>query len=127
MKKIIISNSIHLLLLVFLSSCATIFSGTSDRITITTDPPNADLYIDGVLMGKSNQTIVLKRKFVNERIVNLRLEGYDDQNFVIEQEVTSAYFLNIFIGGIPMFVDIGTGAALKPKQTDFNRTLIKSK
>lgn len=108
-------------------SCATIFSGTKDRIVVTTTPPNADVYIDGKLVGKSGQDIILKRKFSNTREVNLRLDGYEDLNFGIDQKTAGAYWLGIFGLGLPMIIDIGTGAALKPKVTEYNRVLTPKK
>jgi hypothetical protein len=107
-----------------LSSCATIFSGTKDRIVINTTPPGADVYIDGEMKGKSGQDIVLKRKYVNSREVNLRKTGFEDLNFKIDQKITGEYYLNIpFNLCLFCLVDIATGAALKPKQTEFNRIL----
>ena len=69
---------------IFLSSCATLLSGTKDRIVINSTPPGADVYIDGKQMGKSGQDIILKRKFTNTRQVNLRKEGYEDLYFGID-------------------------------------------
>lgn len=115
-------------------SCATLFSGTKDRIVINTVPPNADVYVEGNLVGKSGQDIILKRRYKSTREVNLRLEGYEDLSFGIDQKVASAYWLNVPLGlafvvpGIVGFiVDISTGAALKPKATEFNRVLTPKK
>lgn len=112
---------------IFLSSCATLISGTKDRIVINSTPPDADVYIDGKQMGKSGQDIMLKRKYANTRAVNLRKEGYEDLNFEIDQKIVGAYWLGFLGAGLPMLIDIGTGAALKPKQTEFNRTLTPKK
>lgn len=113
-----------------LSSCATLFSGTKDRIVINTTPPGADVYIDGELKGKSGQDIILKRKMRNTRNVNVRKEGYEELNFGIDQKVTPAYWINIafFLPGIlpgliGCGVDMITGACNKPKETEFNRVL----
>ena len=112
---------------IFLSSCATLLSGTKDRIVINSTPPGADVYIDGKQMGKSGQDIILKRKFTNTRQVNLRKEGYEDLYFGIDQKIDGAYWLGFLGAGIPMIIDIGTGAALKPKKTEFNRILTPKK
>ncbi len=109
----------------FFTSCATLLSGTKDHLSITTNPPNVDVYVDGVLLGKSGTDLVLKRKYVNQRNVNLRMDGYQDVNFEIKQKITPTYWLGFFGAGIPMLVDIGTGAALKPKETVFNYEMKK--
>jgi hypothetical protein len=117
-----------------LQSCAVMFSGTKDTILINTVPPNADVYIDGNVMGKSGQAIILKRKFANTRQVLLKLNGHEDINFGIDQKVAGAYYLNIplclagLIPGVVGFtVDIATGAALKPRETEFSKTFIPIK
>jgi len=112
---------------IFLSSCATLLNGTKDRIVINSTPPDADVYIDGKQMGKSGQDIILKRKFTNTRQVSLLKEGYDELNFGIDQKIAGAYWLGFLGGGIPMIIDIATGAALKPKQTEFNKVLTPKK
>ncbi len=140
MKKIkkIAGKTVLLLVMITSSllfqSCAAIFSGTKDKIFINTTPPNADVYVDGKLLGKSGQDIILKRRYINTREVNLRLEGYEDMNFGIDQEIARAYWLNVpfclaFVvpGVVGFIVDISTGAALKPKATEFNRVLIPKK
>lgn len=115
---------IHLAAIALLTqSCATILSGTKDRVVINTTPPNADVYIDGEYLGKSSQDLILKRKYTNTRNVNIRLDGYQDLNFIIEQKITPAYFLGVLGFGLPCFIDIATGAALMPKKTEFNRVL----
>jgi hypothetical protein len=112
---------------IFMSSCATLLSGTQDRIVINTTPADADVYIDGKQLGKSGQDILLKRKYTSTRQVNLRKEGYEDLNFGIDQKITGEYWLGYFGAGLPMLIDISTGAALKPKQTEFNRVLTPKK
>lgn len=119
-----ITKLIYLLSAMSVASCATIFDGTNDRIVINTNPPNADVLIDGENKGKSGQDIILKRKYVNYRTVELRKEGYEDMQFKIDQKISGTYWLN-FVTNLGLFclVDIGSGAALKPKQTEFNRVL----
>ena len=126
MKTIKIITGVFFCSMLF-SSCATLLSGTKDRVVINSTPPSADVYIDGVSMGKSGQDIILKRKYVNSRAVNLRKDGYEELNFTIDQKITPAYWLNIFNLFVLALVDIGTGAALMPKQLEFNRTLTPKK
>lgn len=119
---------ISALVTIFFSSCATLLSGTSDRIVINTIPPDAEVYIDDELKGKSGQDILLKRKYVNTRAVNLRKEGYEDLNFKIDQKIAGAYWINIPTNFcLFCLIDIATGSALKPKQTEFNRNLTPKK
>lgn len=114
-----------------LSSCAAIFSGTKDKIYINTTPPGAEVFIDGVRVGKSNQEIVLKRKYADQRQVLLKLEGHQDLSFQIDQKIATAYYLNLplmlagLVPGIVGFgVDIASGSALKPIQTEYNYNFV---
>ena len=110
-----------------LNSCAAIFSGTKDKFTIHTTPPNADVYFDNVFLGKSGTEIIVDRKFKNQREILLKLEGYEDAKITVDQKIATAYWFNIpltFFAVVPGMVgfgvDIGTGSALKPEQTVFN-------
>lgn len=105
------------------SSCATLLSGTKDKVVINSIPPNADVFIDGEPVGKAGNEILLKRKYVNYRQVNLRKDGYEDLNFKIDQKIDPVYFLNFFTAGFTFLVDIASGAALMPKNSEFTRTL----
>ena len=116
-----------LLCSMFCTSCATLLSGTKDRVVINTTPPDADVYVDGVKVGKSGQDILLKRAYKNTRAVNLRKEGYEDLNFEIDQKIAGAYWCGLAGLGIPMWIDIATGAALMPKKTEFTRILTPRK
>lgn len=118
-----ITNILMLMFIMSITSCATILDGTKDRIVINTNPPGADVLIDGENKGKSGEDILLRRKYVNYRTVELRKEGYENLQFKIDQKVSPTYWLNILTFGSCFLVDIGTGAALKPKQTEFNRVL----
>lgn len=109
----------------FFTSCATLLSGTKDHLSITTNPPNVDVYVDGVLLGKSGTDLILKRKLGDQRNVNLQLDGYHVINFEIKQRITPTYWLGLFGAGIPMLVDIATGAGMQPKETEFSFELKK--
>ncbi|MBK6833834.1 MAG: PEGA domain-containing protein [Bacteroidetes bacterium] len=116
------------------SSCATLFSGTQDKILINTTPPNADVYVDGELKGKSGQEITLRRKHTKKRVVVLKLEGYDDVSFGMDQKIAKAYFLNIPLmlagiipGVVGVMIDAHKQSIWKPKQTEFNQVLMPKK
>jgi len=110
-----------------LSSCATLLSGTSDRITFESEPPGAEVYVDGTNVGKTNSTIEVKRKYVSQRKIEYRLDNYEILNFEIKQKIDGKYWLNVLVGAVPMFVDIATGAALKPKETSVKKSLTQKK
>jgi len=110
---------------ILFNSCATIFSGTSDVITIRTKPVDAKIEIDEQAAGTSNNSITVKRKFADYRDVRLKAEGYETQEFKIRQKVDGLYWLGILGAGIPMIIDIITGAAMKPVELNYQKELEK--
>jgi len=121
MKRLIILMPV--IGLMMFTSCATLLTGTQDKIIINSTPPRADVYVDGEKKGITGEDIYLKRKYINYRNVELRKEGYENEFFKIPQKIVGAYFLGFLGAGIPMIIDIGTGAALKPKECEYNRVL----
>lgn len=58
MKKF--STIVLTTLLLFMTSCATLFTGTKDRITFTSNPPGATIYLDGVELCRTPCTTYIK-------------------------------------------------------------------
>ena len=58
-----------------LSSCGTIKHGTTQELSIQSNPPGAEVVVDGVDMGQTPLTVDLKRK--HSHIVSLRMNGYE--------------------------------------------------
>ncbi|MFO0414917.1 MAG: PEGA domain-containing protein [Pseudomonadota bacterium] len=110
---------------ILLNSCATILSGTSDVIVIKTKPVDAKIEIDDQPAGTSNNAITVKRQFADYREVRLKAEGYETQEFKIRQKIDGKYWLGILGAGIPMIIDIITGAALKPVDLNYEKELEK--
>ena len=106
-----------------LSSCATILTGTKDKLLFNTNPPNAEIYVDGEKIGISGEDVYLKRQFKSNRNVVIKKEGYKDEQFKLEQKSNGAYWLNLAFLCTPCFIDILTGAALKPKYDTYTKNL----
>ncbi len=94
--------------------CATIMTGTSKDISITSNPTGARIEIastDGkpVLTGTTPSSVKLRKK--DEYIVKINLEGYKEVTVAISHKFNSWVFGNILIGGIPgLIIDYITGA-----------------
>ena len=94
-----------------LASCATIFTGTSQKIEFTSEPEGAEIIIDGVEMGVTPATVDVKKPaLMEDRKITLQLEGYQDKTFVLQKDFQMVSVLNIFLGGLSFAVDILTGA-----------------
>ena len=103
-----------------LSGCATIFSGTEDAVTFDSTPQGATVMIDGLERGKTPVTLNVQRPglFTNKSI-ELKLEGYENRTFVLQKQLNSMAFLNLF-NGAGWLLDIVTGAITKYEPTNYS-------
>ncbi|MDD4967812.1 MAG: PEGA domain-containing protein [Paludibacter sp.] len=107
MRKEIIFGALALTCL--LTSCATIFSGRTQNVLITSNPSSATIYIDEVEAGKTPFEAQLVRKSAHS--VRLQLDGYQTYQTNLTQTFNGWYLGNILIGGvIGLVVDASTGA-----------------
>ena len=99
-------------LVLVLAACATLFTGTTDTLTIETTPPGARVTIDGIDYGRTPVTFPFKRPGLNDRAVTLRLEGYEARTFVLQTEFNTVAILNLF--SLPFWiVDVLTGSVMR--------------
>ena len=95
-----------------LHSCATILSGTKQRVEVTTEPAGAKVFVDGMERGLTPCVIDVKRS--SKVIYTFRKEGYDDGSVLDIGAFNGVVIANVLIGGIiGIAVDFGTGAAYK--------------
>lgn len=102
------------LLLIFcftLTSCATIFTGTSDKVYFETKPKKAKVMVNGIEKYKTPCTTAIKRSLSPEN-VTLKLEGYDTRSIQLEQSMNAVSFFNLF-NILVWGIDATTGAMKK--------------
>jgi hypothetical protein len=92
------------------SSCGTLFTGTSDLVTITSTPSGAKVNVDGMYIGVSPVTTTLKRS--NDHTVLIRLDGYTDASAVITRSFNAISILNL-LSPLCWLVDVVTGGIWK--------------
>lgn len=61
-------------LIIFFSSCATIFKGSTQTISIDSNVKGADVVLDGVTLGKT--PFIGKIKRASSATITLKKEGY---------------------------------------------------
>ncbi|MDD4490107.1 MAG: PEGA domain-containing protein [Paludibacter sp.] len=118
-------NKISIVLLattmLFMTSCATLFAGTKDRITFNSNPSGATIYIDGIEQCKTPCTMNVKRD-ISGTDVEFKLDGYETRLITLSQEfnVVSVINLgNLFGWGI----DVLSGAVMKYDRKSYDITL----
>lgn len=114
--------------LVFVTSaCSSIIEGTSQTITLNTNPSGADcaLYREGIVIGRVNPTpgSVVVEKTKHDITIKCVKEGYQEATYLNNSGVAGATFGNIILGGgIGWAIDSASGAD-NQYETPVNLTL----
>ena len=93
----------------FFTGCASINKGTDQTVTITSEPSNSSVLIDGQNRGKTPLTIKLKKN-AHDTIM-IKKKGYRSQNRPLEKKYDGLALVNIFWDSST--TDLITGAAFE--------------
>lgn len=102
--------------------CATLFSGTSEQVTIDSEPEGARIFVEGIERGRTPATISVKRPGFNDTEVTLQLEGYEDRTFTLQKGFNTISILNLFVPA-GFIVDAVTGAITQYDPNTYTVTL----
>jgi len=114
-----------LFLIIFATSCATIFTGTKDRISFKSTPSGAVIFKDGVELCTTPCTYKVKRS-MSETDLEFKLDGYETRLITLDTEfnVVSVINLgNLFGWGI----DALSGAVMKYDRKSYEISLTPNK
>jgi len=93
------------------------FNSGGKNISIATNPDNAEIYVDGLLKGRTPAKIYLDKD--QSYTVELRKEGYESQFATIKSKVGAGWIVLDLVttGGLGIIVDAITGdwKGLSPK------------
>ncbi len=102
-------RSVALVALVNASGCATIVSGTTDKLKIDSTPSGATVTVDAVERGQTPLELDLKRG--TPHIIVFKKSGYEDNTVVTTNTLNGWLLGNILLGGlIGLIVDFSTDA-----------------
>ena len=111
-----------------LTSCATVFKGSTDTVTINSRPPGAVVKINGSQRGTTPLTLELESNRPHN--VLLTKDGFEEENASITHSVAAGYVILdiIFIlGFVPLIVDAATGNWNTLDQRELNIVLTPAK
>jgi hypothetical protein len=91
-----------------LTGCATIMSAGPDHIPVSTNPPGASVFVDGVFVGQT-PTIVSMDPKLNRGVIHIEAPGFMPINIERYKTIDGWFWANICWGFLPMIVDIATG------------------
>lgn len=114
-----------LTLTLFVSSCATIVSSSTQSVSFLSNPSDSKIIINGIPRGNTPAVIDLKRK---TKIYTIKFEkkNYKTKKIVLERKINGWVWGNLLLGGIVgLVVDYSTGAIYKIPQEEVSAELIK--
>lgn len=120
-KKVICLLLLCGLVVLTSSGCCSIFSGSTQKIMISSTPPGAKVTADNGTSIITPGSIVLERK--SKHTLVAKLSGHEPQQVELGQRLNNWVWANILIGGlIGLAIDIASGSIneLDPKDVDFN-------
>ena len=98
------------------SSCATILTSSNQRVTIDSNPPGAEILINGKNCGITPSKVRVKRELKalseGEKDVTLKLDGYESNPYAINASLNPVAIINL-ASIIGWAVDAATGAITK--------------
>lgn len=112
----IFTNSLKFVVILFaavlVSGCATIVSGTNQKINVTSMPSDATAKVDNNMTAKTPATFTLERKF--DHTIEISKDGFKTAIVMIRRSVNGMAFGNALVGGIiGVGVDMASGANQK--------------
>jgi len=108
-----------LLCVIFLSGCATIMTGTTQKVPVASNPSGAVAKVDGGMSAVTPTIFNLERK--TDHTIEISKEGYRTAQIILRHTLSGATAGNILIGGIiGVAVDSCSGAMFKlvPERVD---------
>jgi hypothetical protein len=100
---------LSLLLALLVAGCATLASGSSQSITVSSNVDDAEVFLDGVLIGRTPFTGIVKKGKSNLRV---EAPGYRSENLALSKTLDPVFWGNIIIGGtLGSVTDFATGSA----------------
>ena len=107
-----------------MTSCATIFTGTKDKITFNSTPAGATIYKDGVEQCKTPCTLKVKRS-LSDTDIEYKLDGYETRLITLDKEFNIVSVINL--GNLLGWgIDALSGAVMKYDKKVYDITLSKN-
>ncbi len=92
------------------SGCATLFSGTSQSLQVSSEPPGARVFVNGSLAGNTPTTVTMKKG--DPVTIVGQYPGLPDATVVLGKQLDTIAVLNLF-DFVGWLIDVSTGAMWK--------------
>lgn len=126
MKRILPLTILAVMALAF-TSCATLFTGTTQSVTIDSQPQGANIVIDGQLVGTTPARVRLNRDlnaiFDDGKYIRLEKDGFVPDGYIMGADIEPFCVLNMF-NVFFWAVDGATGALMRYDSDYYNFLLV---
>lgn len=110
--------------LFLLAGCATLFSGTADRIRFTSATEKVEVYIAGRLVGRTPLEVTVNRTFDRKaRMVRVEKEGFRTQEFELGTTFATVAVLNLS-SLVSWGIDVLSGAVFEYSPNKYHIELL---
>lgn len=103
---------------ILMTSCATVFSGSRQRVVIDSNVPQSEVRIDGEMAGVTPLATKLKRGFTGQT-VQVTKEGYTTETITPKTNFNAVAVLNL-TSLLGWGIDAATGAMMKYDKKQYN-------
>jgi len=115
---------IKIAIVILMSSCATILTGTKDTISFNSTPSAVTIYKDGVEQCITPCTLRVKRR-LDDTDLEFKLEGYQTRLITLDKDFNIISILNL--GNLLGWgIDAISGAVMKYDRKTYDITLSKN-
>ena len=90
------------------SGCATLMAGGPDHIPVSSNPPGATVFVDGVPVGQTPMIVTLDREH-GHGTIQIQAPGYAPAIIQRDKDINGWFWANICVGIWPMIIDLVTG------------------
>jgi hypothetical protein len=127
MKKFFYKSSVLVLMLFLtflLTTCATLFKGSTETVAFSSDPTGAKVYVNGNLLGTTPVELELKSN--KSYTIEFKKDGYETKTVVLNNSVGGGWIILDILGGLlPIVIDAATGNWYELDQEHVNAVLEK--
>ena len=100
------------------TSCATIFTGTRQNVTINSTQPESEVYVNNAYKGKTPAKFKVNKKGKDE-VITVKKEGYLSQDLKPQKGFNAISILNL-LNPIAWGIDLLTGAVNRVTPNEYN-------
>ncbi len=106
------------------TGCAGMISGKTQNVTFKSEPAEADVYVNGVIMGKTPMTANLKKG--KEQMATIKKDGYKSVDIPLSTAFDMAALIGLVSYASPLTTDISQGTAYEFSPGYYNIDLKKN-